>query len=223
MKAHPIENPNLNEKEQLSNLIDLMGMLDGGINEQEFFEIKDQMMNSGITPEGLVSLFETDLLKNLLQRPAIPTKIQRLTETAKIPTYSHSTDACADIYADEDVIIKPGETYPVSTGIALAIMDGYVVHVYARSGLSMKSGIRLANSVGIIDAGYRDELKILLWNTSTEDFHVEKGMRIAQMNIMQSPVIDFEEIENIKEIKGDRNGGFGSSGLFEMEMGQLNG
>lgn len=220
MKAIPIEP---NDKEKLSNLIDIMGLVDGGINEEEFFEIKDQMMNSGMTSEGLMNLFETDLLKNLLQRPAIPTKIQRLTDTAKIPTYSHSTDGCADIYADEDVVIKPGETYPVSTGIALAILDGYVVHVYARSGLSMKSGIRLANSVGIIDAGYRDELKVLLWNAGTEDFHVEKGMRIAQMDIMQSPVIDFEEVDNIKEIEGDRNGGFGSSGLFEMEMEGANG
>jgi hypothetical protein len=81
MKAIPIEP---NDKEKLSNLIDIMGLVDGGINEEEFFEIKDQMMNSGITSEGLMNLFETDLLKNLLQRPAIPTKIQRLTDTAKI-------------------------------------------------------------------------------------------------------------------------------------------
>jgi dUTP pyrophosphatase len=98
----------------------------------------------------------------------------------------------------------------------MAIPEGFVVHVYARSGLSMKTGLRLANAVGVIDAGYRDELKILLWNTGKEAFHIEKGMRIAQMDIKESPMIEFFETENIKNIPGDRMGGFGSSGLFEL-------
>lgn len=215
MKAHPIEKP-VNDKEQLSNLIDIMGLLDGGINQEEFLSVKEQMMNSGMSSENLMDLFETDLLKNLIQRPQIPVKIQRLTETAIIPTYGHNSDACADIYADEEVTIAPGETYAVSTGIALAILDGYVVHVYARSGLSMKTDLRIANSVGIIDAGYRDELKVLCWNSGKEPLLIEKGMRIAQMDIMQSPLIDFEEVDDIKAIEGDRMGGFGSTGLFDL-------
>lgn len=220
MKAHPIENQNeqSSEKEQLSQLIDLIGLFDGGIDQADFLETKEEMMNSGMTSDGLLSLFENDLLKNLLNRPELPVKIQKLTDTATIPTYSHFTDACADIYADEDITIEPGETHTVSTGLALAIPDGFVVHVYARSGLSVNTKLRLANCVGIIDAGYRDELKVPIWNAGEVPYHIEKGMRIAQMDIMQSPLIQFEETENVKEFGEDRLGGFGSSGLFASDL-----
>jgi dUTP pyrophosphatase len=227
MKAIPIENQNpptpQDDKETLGALIDLMGQLDGGIENEDFKELKEVMMNSGITTEGLISLLGDNFAEAIIRRPIIDVMVQKLTETAQFPTYSHLTDACADIYADEDVIIKPGETHAVSTGLAFAIPEGHVIHVYARSGLSLKSSIRLANSVGIIDAGYRDELKILLWNSGKENFHVEKGMRIAQMDIMQSPAMEFYEVENVKDFGKDRKGGFGSSGLFEMEMEGANG
>ena len=171
MKAHPIENKNTtDDKETLSALVDLMGQIDGGIDDEEFQEFKDEIMSSGITTEGLMALLGNNFSEAILNRPIVDVQIQRLTETAIIPTYSHSTDACADIYADEDAIILPGCTAAVSTGIALAIPDGFVVHVYARSGLSLKTNLRLANSVGIIDAGYRDELKILCWNAGTDLF-----------------------------------------------------
>lgn len=215
MNAHIIENSS-QDKETLSSLVDLIGHIDGGVNNEDFQELKNQIMESGITAEGFLSLLGNSFTETMISRPIIDVKIQRLTDTATIPTYSHTSDACADIYADEEVTIMPGDTYPVSTGIALAIPDGFVIHVYPRSGLSMRTGLRLANSTGIIDAGYRDELKVLIWNTSEVPYHIEKGMRIAQMDIMQSPAMDFYEVENIKEIPGDRLGGFGSSGLFDM-------
>ena len=219
MKAHPIENKNAtDDKETLSALVDLMGQIDGGIDDEEFQEFKDEIMSSGITTEGLMALLGNNFSEAILNRPIVDVQIQRLTETAIIPTYSHSTDACADIYADEDAIILPGCTAPISTGIALAIPDGFVVHVYARSGLSLKTNLRLANSVGIIDAGYRDELKILCWNAGTEPITIEKGMRIAQMDIMQSPAIEFHEVKNVKDFGEDRMGGFGSSGLFASDL-----
>lgn len=219
MKAHPIENKNTaDDKETLSALVDLMGQIDGGIDDEEFQEFKDEIMSSGITTEGLMALLGDNFSEAILNRPIVDVQIQRLTETATIPTYSHSTDACADIYADEDAIILPGCTVPISTGIALAIPDGFVVHVYARSGLSLKTNLRLANSVGIIDAGYRDELKVLCWNAGTEPITIEKGMRIAQMDIMQSPAIEFHEVENVKDFGEDRMGGFGSSGLFASDL-----
>lgn len=219
MKAHPIENKNAtDDKETLSALVDLMGQIDGGIDDEEFQEFKDEIMSSGITTEGLMALLGNNFSEAILNRPIVDVQIQRLTETAVIPTYSHSTDACADIYADEDAIILPGCTAPISTGIALAIPDGFVVHVYARSGLSLKTNLRLANSVGIIDAGYRDELKILCWNAGTEPITIEKGMRIAQMDIMQSPAIEFHEVKNVKDFGEDRMGGFGSSGLFASDL-----
>ena len=219
MKAHPIENKNAtDDKKTLSALVDLMGQIDGGIDDEEFQEFKDEIMSSGITTEGLMALLGNNFSEAILNRPIVDVQIQRLTETAIIPTYSHSTDACADIYADEEAIILPGCTAAISTGIALAIPDGFVVHVYARSGLSLKTNLRLANSVGIIDAGYRDELKILCWNAGTEPITIEKGMRIAQMDIMQSPAIEFHEVKNVKDFGEDRMGGFGSSGLFASDL-----
>lgn len=211
------------DKEVLSSLIDFMGQIDGGIDNEDFQELKKQMMDSGMSTEDLFNLLGDNFVEALISRQIVDVQIQKLTDTATIPTYSHTTDACADIYADEDVIIAPGQTHMVSTGLAFAIPEGFVVHVYARSGLSAKTSLRLANSVGIIDAGYRDELKILCWNTGTEPFHIEKGMRIAQMDIMPSPAMEFYEVDNVKDIPGDRLGGFGSSGLFEMTDSENNG
>lgn len=219
MKAHPIENKNTaDDKETLSALIDLMGQIDGGIDNEEFKELKTQMMESEMSTEDLISLLGDSFVETVISRPIINVGIQKLTPTATIPTYSHSTDACADIYADEDAIILPGCTTPISTGIALAIPEGFEIHVYARSGLSLKTNLRLANSVGIIDAGYRDELKILCWNAGNEPITIEKGMRIAQMDIKQSPAIEFHEVKNVKDFGEDRKGGFGSSGLFASDL-----
>jgi dUTP pyrophosphatase len=197
-------------------MIDFMGQIDGGIDNEDFKALKEQMMNSGMSTADLFTLMGDNFAETLLSRQIIDVRLQKLTDTAMIPAYSHTSDACADIYSDEDVVIEPGATHAVSTGIALAIPDGFVIHVYARSGLSAKTGLRLANSVGIIDSGYRDELKVLIWNTGEVPYHIEKGMRIAQMDIMESPVINFEEVSDVKSIAGDRLGGFGSSGLFDM-------
>ena len=212
-----------NDKELLSSLIDLMGNIETDIDPEDFAEIKKQMLNSGMSTEDLFNLLGDNLAEIALKRQIVDIKIQKLTQTAKMPEYSHTTDACADIYADEDVIIAPGETHCVSTGLALAIPEGFMVHIYARSGLSVKTPLRLANSVGIIDAGYRDELKVPCWNSGTEPLHIEKGMRIAQMDIMPSPAMEFYEVDNVKDIPGDRMGGFGSSGLFEVTDSENNG
>ena len=225
MKAHIPENltPPVDDRETLSAMIDFMGQIDGGIDNEEFKALKEQMMNSGMRTEDLFTLLGNNFAETLLSRQIIDVRLQKLTDTAVIPTYSHTTDACADIYADEDVVIAPGATHCVSTGLAFAIPDGFVIHVYARSGLSVKTSLRLANSVGIIDAGYRDELKVPCWNSGTEPLHIEKGMRIAQMDIMPSPAIEFYEVDNVKDVPGDRMGGFGSSGLFEMTDSENNG
>jgi dUTP pyrophosphatase len=223
MKAIPVERNDDDNKELLSSLLDLMGNLDGGSDQPDFQETKQQIMDSGITPEGLFELMGNNLAGVVARREVYPVHIQLLTDTAIVPTYAHLSDACCDIYADEDVTIASGETYAVSTGIALAIPDGFVCHVYPRSGLSMKTGLRLANSTGIIDAGYRDELKVLIWNTSEGAYHIEKGMRIAQMDIMPSPAMDFYEVEDVKAIGENRNGGFGSSGLFDIAGVKENG
>jgi dUTP pyrophosphatase len=216
MNAHIIENPVPNtEAETLEALLNFMGTFGGGDTE-EFQQVKEIIKENGITSEQIWNLMTDNAIEEILGRRIISVKAQRLTDTAQIPVYSHLGDACADIYADEDVTIEPGETHLVSTGIALAIPQGFVVHIYPRSGLSANTKLRLANSVGVIDAGYRDEIKVPIWNSGDIPYHIERGMRIAQMDIMDSPAIEFEEIDDIKEISGDRLGGFGSSGLFDM-------
>ena len=226
MKAHIVENQNptpQDDKQDLAALVDLLGLLEGQQDSEDFKATKTAIMQSGITSEQFYNILMENAAEEIIRRQVIDVKIQKLTDTAVIPTYSHLTDACADIYADEDVVIAPGATHCVSTGLAFAIPDGFVIHVYARSGLSVKTPLRLANSVGIIDAGYRDELKVPCWNSGTEPLHIEKGMRIAQMDIMPSPAMEFFEVDNVKDVPGDRMGGFGSSGLFEMADSENNG
>lgn len=203
------------DKELLSSLIDLMGSIENAGDTSEFQAVKKQMLDSGMTTEDLFTLLGDNFAETLANRHIIDVPFQKLTETAQMPQYAHTTDACCDIYADEDRVLPAGETRAISTGIAIAVPEGYVVHIYPRSGLSLKSGIRLANSVGVIDAGYRDEIKVPLWNSSDKDFKIEKGMRIAQMCIDQSPAIEFTEIEDIKAVQGDRHGGFGSTGFMK--------
>lgn len=214
MNARIIQDPK-DDKELLASLVDLMGAIDGGDNSEEFQNIKEEILESGITTEQMLALFGEEFSGMLVNRQIFDVPTQLLTDTAHLPTYSHDTDACADIYADEDVTIQPGETHCVSTGLALAIPNGYMCHIYARSGLSVKSPLRLANSVGIIDAGYRDELKVPVWNTGNVPYHIEKGMRIAQMDIMPSPGMEFKVVDDVKSIGEDRRGGFGSSGMFD--------
>lgn len=226
MKAHIVENQNptpQDDKQDLAALVDLLGLLEGQQDSEDFKATKAAIMQSGITSEQFYNILMDNAAEEIIRRQVIDVKIQKLTDTAVIPTYSHLTDACADIYADEDIVIAPGATHCVSTGLAFAIPDGFVIHVYARSGLSVKTPLRLANSVGIIDAGYRDELKVPCWNSGTEPLHIEKGMRIAQMDIMPSPAMEFFEVDNVKDVPGDRMGGFGSSGLFEMTDSENNG
>lgn len=212
MNARPIETPK-DDKEELEKILNLIGSLDGQNNSEEFQAVKEQMLSSGMSSNDLLGLFGENLTDFMFSRPEIPMLVELLTETAHIPTYAHDSDACADIYADEDYTFAPGETHPVSTGFALGIPQGYVVHIYPRSGLSVKSPLRLANSVGVIDEGYKDEVKVPLWNSSnTESYTVHKGDRIAQLTSQVSPFINFNVADSVKEIGEDRQGGFGSTG-----------
>ena len=217
MNARIVENQNSEQdKETLGALIDLMGKIDGGINQEEFEALKKEMLESGMTTEDLFNLLGNEFVEAVAHRQIIDVPCQLLSPSALLPKYANTTDACADLYADEDITIVPGETYAVKTGIALAIPEGFVCHVYPRSGISKKTGVRIANSVGVIDAGYRDEVKVLLWNTGKEPYTVKKGMRIAQIDIMPSPAIEFTLVDNVKEYGEDRGGGFGSTGIAEM-------
>ena len=137
--------------------------------------------------------------------------IRRLRDDAVIPARAYEGDAGLDLASCERVELRPGERALVGTGLAVAIPDGYAGFVQPRSGLAAKHGITVVNSPGLVDAGYRGELKVVLLNTDARDtFVVEPGMRIAQLVVLRVPGIDPVEVEELPETeRGVR--GFGSS------------
>lgn len=139
--------------------------------------------------------------------------IKKLNENAVIPTYGSEYAAGADLYAciNEAVTIAPGETAFIGTGIAMEIPMGYAGFIYARSGLSCKKGLAPANKVGVVDADYRGEITVALYNHGSETRVVEPKERIAQMVIAPFLKVDFDEVEELSDtVRGI--GGFGSTG-----------
>lgn len=147
-------------------------------------------------------------------RTQIEVKITKLNPDAIIPQYAHPTDAGADVCAVEETKIEAGETKVVKTGIAVAIPAGYEIQVRPRSGLSLKSGLRIANAPGTIDADYRGEVGIIMTNTKDIPYVIEKGMKIAQLVIAPTPMIKWNEVATVEELGTTKRGegGFGSTG-----------
>jgi dUTP pyrophosphatase len=140
-------------------------------------------------------------------------EFQRLSETARAPERAHDHDAGWDLRANEAATIGPGERTSVGTGIAVAIPEGCAGLVLPRSGLAARHGIALTNAPGLIDAGYRGEVRILLLNTDrNESFDVEVGDRIAQLVIVDLPDVEFLESDALAETARGA-AGFGSSGV----------
>jgi dUTP pyrophosphatase len=139
-------------------------------------------------------------------------RFRRLEVAARPPTQAHDGDAGYDLHAAEAVTIDPGERASVGTGIAVAIPEGQAGLVIPRSGLAVRHGISVVNAPGLIDAGYRGELRVLLLNTDrTEPFTVEPGDRIAQLVLVR---VEPEELEEVAELDATARGvgGFGSTG-----------
>jgi len=129
-----------------------------------------------------------------------------------IPSRAYTGDAGLDLAACERVELRPGERALVGTGLAVAIPDGYAGFVQPRSGLAARHGISIVNTPGLVDAGYRGELKVTLLNTDMhESFIVEPGMRIAQLVVLPIPAVEPVEVD---ELPASARGadGFGSSG-----------
>jgi dUTP pyrophosphatase len=143
----------------------------------------------------------------------IELSIQRLRADAVVPTRAYAGDAGLDLASCERVELGPGERATVATGLAVAIPDGYAGFVQPRSGLASRHGITIVNTPGLVDSGYRGELKVILLNTDATDvFVVEPGMRIAQLVVMQVPGIDPVEVDELPQSeRGVR--GFGSSAV----------
>ena len=202
--------------EQLSNILSrpkrdflkrMLGMIANAINETE------------------------GMSKRTIQIP-----IEICHENAKIPAYARIGDAGMDIFALEDIEIKPGETKLIPTGIKVAIPIGYELQVCPKSGRSLKTKLRVANTPGIIDSGYRDEIGVIIENieppikdityefdshgrpiiTSIEhgrSFIIEKGSKFAQLVLSEVPTASFYEVDDVGKIGENRGGGFGSTGV----------
>ena len=139
--------------------------------------------------------------------------IIRLIDDAIIPIYAKPGDAGADLVAAEAVLLEAGGGRAlISTGVAIAIPEGFAGFVQPRSGLALKHGIACLNTPGLIDSGYRGELKVLLINTDpNETFEVKKGERIAQLVIQKVEECNFQEVEELPDSERGETG-FGSSG-----------
>lgn len=137
-------------------------------------------------------------------------KIKRIHKDAKLPHYGHKGDAGLDIFSTIDCVLRKREVKAIPTGIKVAIPEGYVGLIWDKSGVSLEGVHRLA---GVVDSGYRGEVKIVMANLSDEPFSIEKGMKIAQLLIQ--PVVEVEVIE-VEDLEATPRGenGFGSTGKY---------
>ena len=137
--------------------------------------------------------------------------VRRLRDDAVLPERAYAGDAGLDLAACERVELRPGERATVATGVAVAIPEGYAGFVQPRSGLAMRHGITIVNTPGLVDSGYRGELRVVLLNTDgRESFVVEPGMRIAQLVVVPVPGVEPLVVDELPESeRGVR--GFGST------------
>ena len=163
--------------------------------------------------------------------------IEFCNKNARMPIYAHETDAGLDIYSTEDINIRPGETILIKTGLKVAIPVGYELQVRPKSGISLKTKLRIANTPGTIDSGYRDEIGIIIENIEQpiqdisyhfdnnnkividsilhgKTYSIEKGQKIAQLVLNKISKANFVLVDTVNKIEGDRGGGFGSTGLI---------
>jgi dUTP diphosphatase len=139
-------------------------------------------------------------------------RIARMDERARLPTRAHDGDAGLDLCALEDAMLAPGERASVPTGIAVEIMPGQAGLVLPRSGLAARHGISVVNAPGLIDAGYRGEVRVLLLNTDRDQsFQIAAGDRIAQLVLVRVELPELVEVDSLTD-SARGTGGFGSSG-----------
>ena len=179
----------------------------------------------------------SNLLIKIINSSSLIVRIPcELDEDTTLPTYAHETDAGLDIYAREEITLIPGETKIIGTGIKVAIPEGYAILIQPRSGQSAKTKLRIANTPGLIDSGYRDEIGVIIENIEPpfkdidyefddngeihiksilhgQSYTIAPGQRFAQMRLVQVPKAEFVQVESVGEIGEDRMGGFGSTDI----------
>ncbi|MDO8442904.1 MAG: dUTP diphosphatase [bacterium] len=139
-------------------------------------------------------------------------KIQKINNNAVIPHYVHKGDVGMDLYSVEDVVLLAGERKLIGTGLKFEIPMGFELQIRPKSGLAVNFGVTVLNTPGTIDCGYRGEVKVILFNSSKNDYQIKKEEKIAQAVIARVEEAEIEEVEELSETtRGD--GGFGSTGL----------
>ncbi len=206
--------------EAFTNVIEEIDKLDYPAIKRDFLtEIFSVLVNCVNETEGIS--------KRTIQIP-----IELCHEKAKIPQYAHVSDSGMDVYALEDITIHPGETVLVPTGIKVALPPGYELQVRPKSGRALKTKLRVANTPGTIDQGYRDEVKVIIENVEApikdisidydgkvtsilygRDYFIGEGEKFAQLVLVEVPKAAFHRVDSVQNIGEDRGGGFGSSGL----------
>ena len=233
---------NINDQMIMVQSMNVLGIKSDNMREQYealCTEIDEQM-------QDIISAQKRDFLKRMLgtaynavaeadgvAKKTILIPLEYCREGAKMPTYAHLTDSGMDVYALEDITIAPGETKLIPTGLKVAIPSGYELQVRPKSGRCLKTKLRVANTPGTIDAGYRDEIGVIidniepfiksaqidengrLYNVEFGSSHtIGAGEKFAQLVLCEIPKAAFYEVESVAKIENDgRAGGFGSSGL----------
>lgn len=211
----------IDSKQVQDSMLNNIGDIPIGSEEAELNELEEMLKelneddSLSQNKKNVLSIFikgigelALDLRKNPRER--IRVGIYRTSEDAIIPTYANPSDAGADIYSPVDITLEPNSTTLVPTNLKVEIPAGYAIFIYPRSGMSYKTKIRVANSVGVIDHLYHEEIKVIMDNNSNEPYTIKKGDRIAQMIIMPVPMITFQEAD--KEFDDNGRSGFGSTG-----------
>ena len=136
-------------------------------------------------------------------------RIKKIHPDAKVPKYAHHDDAGFDLFAVEDIVIKKGERFPIPTGLAMEIPEGFVGLIWDKSGLSVKHGIKTI--AGVVDSTYRGEVLVAVTNLGESDYHFLKGHKVAQMIIQRKETVEFEEIDELTSTERGE-GRLGSTG-----------
>lgn len=140
----------------------------------------------------------------------IPVEICK--EGIELPRYAKPGDAGMDVRSAITIEIEPYQTVIIPTGLKVAIPKGYEIQIRPRSGLSLKTGLRVANSPGTVDAGYRDEIGVIMTNTGNNYITVNKGDRIAQIVLSEVPIMNLVLVDSVSSIGQNRGGGYGHTG-----------
>lgn len=205
-----LEAQNLTRDEAIESINTLKNTLNELIYGEKQFTGNKKILLDSITAK-MYGIFDKAIEKYHLYAIELPMTVDTKAG-AKVPTYAHDTDAAADLYAMEDQELMP-HSYgnKIRTGVKIQLPEGWLAMIIPRSSIGAKTTLRLSNSVGLIDSGYRGELGILYDNTSDEAYNINAGDRVAQLLVMPSYRFQAKVVDILAD--SDRGeGGFGSSG-----------